>query len=797
MLRFAFIFSYRPCDVHAGGRQMEDFEEWDALHHYVTSTRQGGKLATKMMLKGLSIGSEPYAPFYVTGMYPSAREGRTLVEQIVEWSADRYYAFHHEDGTPRTFPIFSIGCAVDSCGVGAGASAYNMTPHQLAVDADVVYLGLDTPGFRFVTPYYHELPFISYMDWDHVGRNDRKVLDNARHHLVWGIYEDPNTNELIFDRASFDALRRLKERIADECFLDKVTNINPFQDQKSDAANVMLSERTTVALLENSDLPNAKATFLQIEAGRLAQQPIRDPNFGTPFDSHRAIWARMFLFALQKQIASTIVKNYKQKLPVHLQLEHLTTTDETFRTHELMSCAATCHLLACKRHGELIPWQKKVTPRNIPHPPKPHNAARRTCHPPVVPPQMSMQAPMRKYSDTRGCEGRFGGYRVNINASTNSVNFTFKSAITKEAANFRLEEAKQATLPLGMVWEPPKIKASTYKTVAAPGELSGDWVAFIAKADAMSYDELVAYLIRDMNEALRAAQHLIERHAPSEIALLRKHNPEVTWRSFCSYTSLVDGKLTRAFRLACCTRIWRILFRVVRGRRPSRASSSLQVTWPVRLGVRPEKPTVFKLRIDQDVAKRRKTAEKRAKELRKLRELDLPKWSTRQARNDCQSASSLVESPAIAQAQEILSAALDSDGFGDSSEHTASASAWLETRQSRWRSIDAFLKARTSFSSTTADVGEEPSSTAESSSTAGSKRADNGNVYVIRAGGKVEINKGLAALRNELEFPNAGRRARYILRKLPWRPYQSRSPSKQILCAALRWRELLFGRQVA
>jgi len=279
---------------------MEDFEERDALHHYVTSTRQGGKLATNMMFKGLSIGSDPYAPFYVTGMYPSAREGRTLVEQIVEWSADRYYAFHHEDGTLRTFPIFSIGCAVDSCGVEAGASAYNMTPHQLDVDAGVVYLGLDTPGFRFVAPYYHELPFISYMDWDHVGRNDRKVLDNARHHLVWGIYEDPNANELIFDRASFDALRRLKERIADGRFLDKVTNINPFQDQNSDAANVMLSERTTVPLLENSDLPNAKATFLQIEAGRLAQQPIRDPNFGTPFDSHRAIWTGMFLFALQK-----------------------------------------------------------------------------------------------------------------------------------------------------------------------------------------------------------------------------------------------------------------------------------------------------------------------------------------------------------------------------------------------------------------------------------------------------------------------------------------------------------------
>ena len=170
---------------------------------------------------------------------------------------------------------------------------------------------------------------------------------------------------------------------------------------------------------------------------------------------------------------------------------------------------------------------------------------------------------------------------------------------------------------------------------------------------------------------------------------------------------------------------------------------------------------MFKLRIDQDVAKRSKIAEKRAKEPRKLRELDPPEWSTRQARNDCQSASSLVESTAIA--QEILSAALDSDGFGDSSEHTASVSAWLETRQSRWRSSDAFLKARASFSSTTADVGEEPSSTAESSSTAGPKRADNGNVYVIRAGEKVEINKGLAVLQNELEFPNAGRRARHIL----------------------------------
>ena len=371
---------------HSGGRRMEDYTEWSELHKYVNSVRDGRMLATNMMLKGISVTTEPYAPFYVTGMYPSAREGYTLIDQVcsvfrvsflpllhgcseqrmcgfqvVEWSADRYYAFFHENDEPRSHPIFTIGCAVDSCGVEAGAMAFNATPHQADVDDGVVYLGLDTPGFRFVAPYFHELPYISYADWDHVSRNDRKVLDNARHQLVWGVRDDPITGELELERASFGTFRRLKERIADGGFLDAITNINPFHDHNSDAANILHSERTTEPLLKHLDLPNARATLLQLEAGRLNVQPIRDPNFGDPFEAHLAVWTGMFLFALQRQIASAVLKKFKEKLPEKLEHGNLTTTDETFRTHELMTCATSCHLLACKRHGRSIPWNKKVT----------------------------------------------------------------------------------------------------------------------------------------------------------------------------------------------------------------------------------------------------------------------------------------------------------------------------------------------------------------------------------------------------------------------------------------------------
>ena len=139
----------------------------------------------------------------------------------------------------------------------------------------------------------------------------------------------------------------------------------------------------------------------------------------------------------------------------------------------------------------------------------------------------SAQAPMRKAADTRGCEGRFGGYRVNRCASSNSANFTFKTAIIKEAANYRADGAKHATMPLGMRWEPPKNKAKTYASVASP-ELSQKWVASISEVDAMTYDELVARLIRDHGRALQAARHLIETHAPSGLALLRETDPEVS-----------------------------------------------------------------------------------------------------------------------------------------------------------------------------------------------------------------------------------------------------------------------------
>ena len=54
---------------HSGGRRMEDYTEWSELHKYVNSVRDGRMLATNMMLKGISVTTEPYAPFYVTGMY--------------------------------------------------------------------------------------------------------------------------------------------------------------------------------------------------------------------------------------------------------------------------------------------------------------------------------------------------------------------------------------------------------------------------------------------------------------------------------------------------------------------------------------------------------------------------------------------------------------------------------------------------------------------------------------------------------------------------------------------------------
>ena len=57
---------------------------------------------------------------------------------------------------------------------------------------------------------------------------------------------------------------------------------------------------------------------------------------------------------------------------------------------------------------------------------------------------------MRKSADTRGAEGKFGGFRCNRLAASNTVNFPLKGASEKAAADFRREEAKAATRPLGI-----------------------------------------------------------------------------------------------------------------------------------------------------------------------------------------------------------------------------------------------------------------------------------------------------------------------------------------------------------
>ena len=121
--------------------------------------------------------------------------------------------------------------------------------------------------------------------------------------------------KIVFETATFDTLNRPKERIEDGGFLDAITNTNRFQDQNSDAANVMLSERTTVSLLQHLDLSNVNATWIHLEAHRLLQEPIRDPKFGTPFEAHHAVWTGMLLIAYQRKIAQAVLKKFGSLLP--------------------------------------------------------------------------------------------------------------------------------------------------------------------------------------------------------------------------------------------------------------------------------------------------------------------------------------------------------------------------------------------------------------------------------------------------------------------------------------------------
>ena len=108
--------------------------------------------------------------------------------------------------------------------------------------------------------------------------------------------------------------------------------------------------------------------------------------------------------------------------------------------------------------------------------------------------------------------------------ATNTVNFTMKQAAEKASADFRREDAKVVTTPLGMQWEPPKHKKETWSTVAPPA-LSREWLACKSLLDTMAYDELAEYLTNAIydqkNGAIANARAILEKHVPSGAGLTR------------------------------------------------------------------------------------------------------------------------------------------------------------------------------------------------------------------------------------------------------------------------------------
>ena len=111
----------------------------------------------------------------------------------------------------------------------------------------------------------------------------------------------------------------------------------------------------------------------------------------------------------------------------------------------------------------------------------------------------------------RGVEGKFGGFRCNRLAASNTINFTLKGASEKVAADFRREEAKAATRPLGMYWDPPKSnKKQTYRVSAIPSVPLVDWRDDIDKLDSMPFHEVNELLESDYDAALVDTQNIFD-----------------------------------------------------------------------------------------------------------------------------------------------------------------------------------------------------------------------------------------------------------------------------------------------
>ena len=323
------------------------------------------------------------------------------------------------------------------------------------------------------------MPFIAHGDWEHLLLTHRRNLRNEPTTFAFGFaarnVPDPSV-------ATWGVLEHLKRELGPRGgFLHPILKYNSFMDQNGDAANRLFNERTIGALEEkilDGDVREGRATLLYLKMINQMLAPIEDPNFGDPLKSTESMWKGLYTLRL-----------WRDYVRLQGSLERHFTSNESYRTCEVIVHGCTNHFLTGKLAGGNLDWQRLGPTRNV--------------------------------ADDRPLEGRFGLLRSGKVGSNMSVNKSIAQIAEQLALSEGSQAAKVRMAELGVPVPRPKGKKDTWKYKTATAEA---YATFDERANNLTYAEFKEEIAKAKKRGLLAAQAQIRDLAPKMAGYLETNH---------------------------------------------------------------------------------------------------------------------------------------------------------------------------------------------------------------------------------------------------------------------------------
>ena len=219
-----------------------DVDEFSALKRLVDDLIKSDSLSKSVSVHNFTALCSTDKPDIAHCMWPTPNSGYKAMHLLKYLEKLRWLSFYNENGTPRQTLLSLLGFSTDSAGFSLHASVISMTPKEKHVKEGVFFLRLGVPEERFAAPYYSDLPFISFLDWDHERRLFAKCLKYETLDLTLRKGKKGSCSWM-----SIQHLKQLKdicEKGGISCgFSSLDLELGKFFDQNSDAADRMFTLR--------------------------------------------------------------------------------------------------------------------------------------------------------------------------------------------------------------------------------------------------------------------------------------------------------------------------------------------------------------------------------------------------------------------------------------------------------------------------------------------------------------------------------------------------------------------------